>query len=90
MKSSIRFSAIATALTLSAAGLSTAFAATYVPHENNFGLYDSTTRGSVSMTASPTDSRMIKSTDAMQSASTKKIAMMDNSKSFRREEGSAK
>ena len=90
MKSSIRFSAITTAIALSAVGLSTAFAATYVPHENNFGLYDATTRGSVAATASPTDSRVTKSSDAMQSASSKKIAMMDSSKSFRREEGSAK
>lgn len=90
MKSSIRFSAIATAVALSAAAVSTAFAATYVPHENNFGLYDATTRGSVAATASPTDSRMTKGSDTMQPASTKKIAMTDNSRSFRREEGSAK
>lgn len=90
MKSSIRFSAIATAFAFSAVGMSAAFAATYVPHENNFGLYDATTRGSVAATASPTDSRMTKSSDAMQSASSKKVTAMDNSRSFRREEGSAK
>lgn len=90
MKSSTPLAAIATAVALSATGLSTSFAATYVPHENNFGLYDAATRGNVSATASPTDSRMTTSSDAMQSASSKRIAMIDNTKSFRREEGSAK
>jgi hypothetical protein len=90
MKSSIRFSAIATAVAFSAVAASTAFAATYVPHENNFGLYDATTRGNIAATASPTDSRMTKNSDAMQPASTKKVAMTDNSRSIRREDGSAK
>lgn len=90
MKSSIRFSAIAAAVAISAATLSTAFAATYVPHENNFGLYDAATRGTVATMATPTDTRMSKTTDTAQSASAKKTAMTDNSRSFRREEGSAK
>ena len=90
MKTSIRFSAIAAAVALSAVGLSTSFAATYVPHENNFGLYDALTRGAVSTMATLTDTRMPKTSDTMQSASTKKDAMTDSSKSFRREEGSAK
>ena len=91
MKSSIRPSsirAIAAAVAVSAATLSSAFAATYVPHENNFGLYDAATRGSVSSMVTPTDTRMPKTTDTMQSASTKKAPMID-SKSFRRTEGSA-
>lgn len=90
MKLSICCSAIATAVAFAAVGVSAAFAATYVPHENNFGLYDATTRGSVAATASPTDSRMTKSSDAMQSASTKKVTIIDNSRAFHREEGSAK
>lgn len=90
MKSTIRFSAIAAAVAISAATVSTAFAATYVPHENNFGLYDGTTRGTVSTAATPTDMRMSKPTDTAQSASAKKTAMTDNSRFIRREEGSAK
>lgn len=91
MKSTIRSSSIrsiAAAVAISAATLSTAFAATYVPHENNFGLYDAATRGTVSATSAQADTRMPKATDTMQSASAKKAAMID-SNSFRRTEGSA-
>ncbi len=91
MKSTIRPSsirAIAAAVAISAATLSSAFAATYVPHENNFGLYDAATRGTVSTTVTPADTRMPKTTDTQQSASAKKAAMAD-SMSFRRTEGGA-
>ena len=91
MKSTIRFSSIrsiAAAVAVSAVTVSTACAATYVPHENNFGLYDAATRGTVSTMVTPTDTRMPKTTDAMQSSSAKKAAMVD-SNSFRRVDGSA-
>ena len=91
MKSTIRFSSmrlIAAAVAVSAVTVSTAFAATYVPRENNFGLYDAATRGTVSTTVTATDTRMPKTTDTMQTSSAKKAAMVD-SNSFRRIDGSA-
>ena len=92
MKSSIRPSSIRTiaaAVAISAVTLSSAFAATYVPHENNFFPNDATTRGTVTGKATPTHTRMPKSMDTMQSASSKKAAMTENTQSFRRTEGAA-
>lgn len=88
MKSSIR--TIAAAVAISAVSISTAFAATYVPHENNFGLYDGATRGTVGTMATPTDTRMPKTSDTMQSASSKKAAMADGKFAPRQDIGSAK
>ena len=90
MKSSVRLTTAA-AIALSAIGLSTAFAATYVPHEDNYGLSTSVTRITSSSVASPTDSRLTTGNDATQSTSAKKASMTDNTRTFRREEiGSAK
>lgn len=92
MKSLIRSSsvrAIAAAVAISAVTLSTAFSATYVPHENNFFPNDATTRGTVTSKAAPTDTRMPKSMDTMQSAASKQAPMIDNTQAFRRTEGAA-
>ena len=89
MKSSIRFSSIAAAIAVSTVAMTSAFAATYVPHENNFFPNDATTRGTVTGKATPADTRMSKSMDTMQSASSKKTVMTENTLSFRRTEGAA-
>ena len=91
MKSSIRFSSIRTiaaAVAVSAVTVSTAFAATYVPHENNFFPNDALTRGTVSTKTTPTEARLPKAMDTMQTSAAKKAAMNDAT-SFRRTEGGA-
>ena len=85
--SSIR--AITSAVAVSALTLSTAFAATYVPHENNFFSNDATTRGTVGTQVAPTDARMSKAVDAMQTSPAKKAMMIANSQSIQRIEGAA-
>ena len=93
MKSFIRPSsvrAVASAVAISALTLSTAFAATYVPHENNFFPNDAITRGTVSTKAAPTDTRMPKSTDTMHTSSPHKALMNDKTQSAQRTEGAAR
>ena len=85
MKSCIRPSsirAIASAVASSALTLSTAFAAGYVPHENNFFPNDAITRGTVSTQATLTETRMPKSTDTMQTSPAKKALMSANTQSI--------
>ena len=89
MKSTIRFSTIAATLAIAAFGVSTAFAATYVPHEDNFGLSSSVTAQSTMPAAAKADAHTMKSSDAMQTASAKHVAPMDNKSTRRADPNSA-
>ncbi len=89
MKSTIRFATIAAAVALSALSVSTAFAATYVPHEDNFGLSSSVTATPLMTAAAKADARVMKSSDTMQTASAKTVATMDNKFTPRQDLGSA-
>lgn len=89
MKSTIRLSTIAATLALSAFGASSSFATTYVPHEDNFGLSSSVTAKSTMTAAAKADAHTMKSSDAMQTASVKKIESLDNKSTRRADPNSA-
>lgn len=92
MKSSIRPSsirAIAATVALSAFGLSTAFAATYSPREDNFGLSSSVIANPLMAAAVKAEARTMKSSDTTQTASAKTVATMDNKLTRREDFGSA-
>ncbi len=89
MKSTIRLSTIAATLALSAFGVSTAFSATYVPREDNFGLSSSVTAKPSMNAAAKADARTMKSSEAMESVSVKKIATLDNKSTRRADPNSA-
>ena len=89
MKSTIRFSTIATTVALSAFGVSTAFSATYVPREDNFGLSSSVTANPQMTAAQKADARAIKSSDTTQTASAKTVATTETKFSRREDFNSA-
>ena len=89
MKSTIRFSTIAATVALSAFGVSTAFAATYVPHEDNFGLSSSVTANPLMTAAAKADAHAMKNSETMQTASVKTVATPDNKSTRRADPNSA-
>ncbi len=89
MKSTIRFSTIAATVALSAFGVTTAFAATYVPHEDNFGLSSSVTANPLMTAAAKADARTMKTSDTMQTASIKAPATQDKQSTRRADPNSA-
>ena len=92
MKSTIRPSSIRTIaalVALSAFGMSTAFAATYVPHEDNFGLSSSVIANPLMTAAAKADARAMKSTAITPTASAKKVATLDTKLNRREDFGSA-
>ena len=92
MKSTIRPSSIRTiaaAVALSAFGVSSAFAATYAPREDNFGLSSSVIANPLMTAAAKADARAMKSVDTTQTASTKVVVTVDNKLTRREDFGSA-
>jgi hypothetical protein len=89
MKSTLRFSTIAATIALSAVGVSTAFSATYVPREDNFGLSSSVTASPLMTAAAKADARAMKISDTTQTASNKTVVTMDNKFTRREDIGSA-
>ena len=90
MKSTIRFSTIAATVALSAIGVSTAFSATYVPHEDNFGLSTSVTVTSLKHVDANVAAHTEKAGDTTQTASVKTVATpMDSKFVVRQDFGSA-
>ena len=92
MKSTIRPSSIRTiaaAVALSAFGVSTAFAATYAPREDNFGLSSSVIANPMMTAAVKADAHAMTSSDTTQTASAKTVATPDNKLTRREDFGSA-
>ena len=89
MKSTIRFSTIAATVALSAFGVSTAFSATYVPREDNFGLSSSVTAAPLLTAAAKAEARAVKSSDTTPTASAQKVVTLDNKFSRREDFNSA-
>ena len=89
MKSTIRFSTIAATVALSAFGASAAFSATYVPHEDNFGLSTSVTATPLKSAVAKADAPTVKSSDTTQIKSSRQTAAMDNKFTPRQDLGSA-
>lgn len=89
MKSTIRFSTIAATVALSAFGVSTAFAATYVPHEDNFGLSSSVVANPMMTSTVKADAHVMTSSHTTQTASAKTVTSIDNRFTPYRDIGSA-
>ena len=93
MKSTIRPSSIRTIaalVALSAFGVSTAFAAMYVPHEDNFGLSSSVINNPLMTEAAKADARAMKSSAITPTAAAKKVETMDTTLTRREDFVSAK